>query len=83
MCLWVPLLSVDEVGELKEKNECEYIQVSLNSMQPNEETYMDGVTDEEDGRVVSDTVPVAFLCVEFDSEATRVTCSVCTTRLTT
>ena len=36
-----------------------------------------GVTDEEDGRVIADQVPVAFLSVELDSESPRISNCVC------
>ena len=36
-----------------------------------------GVPDEEDGGVVEDPIPVAFLGLELDSESSRVTSSVC------
>lgn len=41
-----------------------------------EEGEVGRVTDEEDGSVVVDPVPVAFLCVEFDGEAARITGSI-------
>lgn len=42
----------------------------------------DGITNEEDGSVVSDEIPVAFFGVEFDSEAARVACRVGRTTFT-
>ena len=36
-----------------------------------------GVTDEEDGRVIADQVPVAFLSVELDSESPRISNGIC------
>jgi len=35
------------------------------------------VTNEEHWGVVANHVPIAFLCVEFDSKAARITSSVC------
>lgn len=38
-----------------------------------EEGEIGRVTDKEDGRVVVDPIPIAFLCVEFDGEAAGIT----------
>lgn len=42
-----------------------------------------GVSQEEDGRVVEDPVPIALIRVEFDREATRVTGAICRSLLST
>jgi hypothetical protein len=39
------------------------------------------VSDEEDGGVVKNPVPVSFVCLEFDGEATRITSRVWRARL--
>jgi len=42
-----------------------------------------GVTDEEDGSVVEDPVPVALICPEFDGKATRIASGIGGSRLAT
>jgi hypothetical protein len=59
VCLRIPLLGVDEVGEFG------------------------GVTKEENRSVVEHPVPVAFVCPQFDSKATRIASGIGRARFTT
>lgn len=59
ICLGVPLLGVDEEGEIG------------------------GITDEKDGGVVVNPVPVTLICIEFDGEAAGITGSVSRALLST
>ena len=34
------------------------------------------IPDEEDGRIVTDQIPVSFIRIEFDSESTRISCRI-------
>jgi hypothetical protein len=44
---------------------------------------LDAISNEEDGGVVSNEVPVALLGFELDTETTRISSGVCRTLLTT
>lgn len=46
-------------------------------------TYLDAVTNEEDGCVIANHIPVTFFCVELHAEASRIAGRVCGALLTT